>query len=285
MSVSNTVVVVDRDIPGILPLTVYFGRNTVSLNNWFGAGFSNTSTFRAANCRLSGSLNIRSGFSGIVDGSVAGFDLSRNLINGYFTGSLGKIFSGNSRKITVDFSSNNLPVSDIRDIVSEVSGIDNLRRFQNCLVRLSLNKFTSAAKYSNYTQNEVFPVTLSQGSDIVTSLFRNETFKLYSETIITDDFGNETLVQVQIGTQTIPIPGQLVSGIYYKIRRDTTQIATENPIGIQFKNLRGVKVDLGFTYVTPNTSPIILSTAYEQETTRNQSIIDAGYNPADLVNP
>jgi hypothetical protein len=285
MSVSDTVVTIDRDISTALPGTIYFKRNTVPIGDWFKAGFSNINTFRAANCRLRGELNIRSGFSKVVDSSYSCIDLSSNLINGYKFNTVTQIFSGNARKITIDLSSNTLSPSSIRNIISEVAEIDKLGRFQNCLIRLSLNKLTTGNKYSNYTQSEIFPVNLTQGADIITSLFRNETFNIYQEVTTTDEFGNETTNRVQTGTRTVSIPGQLVSGVYYKTRRDTTQGSTENPVGNLFKNLRGIKVDLGFTYTTPSTSTVIISTSYEDVTTRNQSIIDAGYNPADLVNP
>jgi hypothetical protein len=140
-------------------------------------------------------------------------------------------------------------------------------------------------KYSNYTQNEIFPVAVSAGSNITTSLSRNELFNVYEEQTTTDESGNSTTTRVVVGTRTIRIPGQLISGIYYKTQIQKTQVVTENPIALLFKNLRGILVDLGFVYQSPSTVPTVIATGYDNVTTRYQSITDAGYNPADLVNP
>jgi hypothetical protein len=285
MSVTDSGVIIDADIPDPLPTDLYFARRTNSISNWFGSGFSSLLVFRAANCKLSGTLNIRSGFSSIRDDSFPALNLSGNMISGYVSGGLSRIFSGNSRKITIDLSSNNLNTETIRGIISEVSDLDALGRFSNCRVRLSLNKLDADNRYSNYTQNEVFPVTVSSGSDIVTSLSRNELFNVFTETTITNPDGTTTTQRVQTGTRTINIPGALVSGVYYKIKTDSTQVTQENPVALRFKTLRGILVDLGFIYVSPSTTPVVTSTVYSNVTTRYQSIIDAGYNPADLVNP
>lgn len=285
LSVSNTSVIIDRDIPGSIPSPLYFARRTNNIETWFGSGFTSLLVFRSRNCRLSGTLNIRSGFSSIRDDSYVALDLSRNIITGYQAGSLGRIFSGNSRKITVDLSSNNLSSSTIREIVNEISLIDATKRFNNCQIRLGLNKLDSEGKYINYTQNEIFPVVVSAGTDRVTSLFRNETFNIYSTVTTTDASGNSTTTRTIIGTRTVSIPGELVSGTYYKKLTQKTQISTENSAGLQFKKLQGIRIDLGFTYVSPSTSPTVISSVYSDITTRNQSIIDAGYDPADLTNP
>jgi hypothetical protein len=285
MSVSDNSVIIDSDIPDPLPTSLHFVRRTNDISNWFGAGFTSLLVFRANNCKLSGTLNIRSGFSQIRDDSYTALDLSRNSISGYVNGGLSRIFSGNSRRITVDLSSNNLSAETIRSIISEIADLDSLRRFSNCRVRLSLNKLDSNNKYSNYTQNEIFPVTVISGSSIVTSLSRNETFKVFTETTITNPDGSETIQRVQTGTRTVNIPGALVNGIYYKTKTDNTQVTQENSVALRFKNLRGILIDLGFTYVSPSTIPVVTSTVYGSVTTRNQSIIDAGENPANLVNP
>ena len=285
MSVTDSSIIIDADIPDPIPANLYFVRRTNNISNWFGSGFSSLLVFRAANCKLSGTLDIRSGFSSIRDDSSTALDLSRNMVSGYAVGSLSRIFSGNSRKITVDLSSNNLNTETIRSIVSEVADLDALRRFSNCRVRLSLNKLNAENQYSNYTQNEIFPVTVLSGSDIVTSLSRNELFKVFTETTITNPDGTTTTERVQTGTRTINISGALVSGTYYKTKTDSTQVTQENPVALRFKTLRGILIDFGFTYVSPRTTTSVTSTVYSNVTTRNQSIIDAGYDPADLVNP
>jgi hypothetical protein len=285
LSVSDASVVIDSDIPGTIPSPLYFARRTNNISGWFESGFSSLLVFRASNCKLSGTLDIRGGFGLIRDDSYPALDLSVNGISGYVVGSLGRIFTGNSRKITIDLSSNNLSANSIRDIVSEVSVLDAPKRFSNCSVRVPLNKLNSDGKYSNYTQNEIFPVTVSAGPDVVTSLFRNELFNIYEEQTTTDVNGDTITSRIVVGTRTIQIPGELVSGTYFKTRIQKTQIVVENPIALLYKNLRGILVDLGFVYQSPSTTPSVISTEYDNATTRTQSITDAGYDPADLVNP
>ena len=286
LSISDNSVIIDSNIPDPLPTSLYFTRQTNSISNWFGSGFSSLQVFRASNCKLSGTLNIRSGFGSIRDDSLPALDLSSNMISGYTVGGLGRIFSGNSRRITIDLSRNNLSTETIRSIVSEIADLDALRKFSNCRVRLSLNKLDPSNRYSNYTQNEVFPVTVLSGSGIVTSLSRNELFKVFKETTITGPDGTTTTERVQTGTITVSVPGALVGNVYYKTKTDSTQVAQENPVALKFKTLRGILVDLGFTYVSPSTTPVITSTVYSNVTTRYQSILDhTDYDPADLVNP
>lgn len=282
VSVFDSSIEIDSDIPGSLPSTLYFVRRTNDISDWFGSGFGSLQVFRASNCKLSGDLNIRSGFGSIRDDSYPALDLSNNVISGYTTGGLSRIFSGNSRRITVDLSRNTLSPSTIRSIISETA---TLTGFNNCQIRLSFNKLDSNGKRLNYTQEEIFPVTVSSGSDVVTSLSRNELFKVYEEVTLTDIDGNTTTTKVQVGTKTVQIPGALVSGTYYGIRTYKTQVIFENPVALLFKNLRGILVDLGFSYRSPSTSPSIVATEYSEVTTRYQSITDAGYDPADLVNP
>ena len=285
MSVSNTEIVIDRDIPGTLPSSLFFARNVTNITNWFNGGFSEIQSLNAANCRLFGTLNLGSGFSKVVDGLSVAFDLSNNLINDYVPGSLSRVFSGNPRIITVDLSRNRLSPSNIYSIIDDVFAADSVRRFTNCIVRVGGNKINSEGRYVNYTQAELFPTTVREGQDIVTQLTRNEQFYIFTTVTTTDDSGNTLTQKIITGTRTVSIPGQSISGIYYKTKRDRTRQTVENPSGVKLRNLRGIRVDLGFTYVAPSTGVSVFETLYENPTTRYDSIIEAGYNPNDLVNP
>ncbi len=280
LSVKNTEIVVDRDIPGTLPTTLYFYRNTVDISNWFSSGFFRTLTFRARNCRLSGSLRILP-----VLATITFLDLSENVISGYTLGSLSRIFVGNSRAITVNLSYNNLSVEAIRSIISDAFQIDSLRRFRNCFIRAGFNKLDSTGKYTNFSQAEIFPTQIRKGNDIVTSLFREEQFYVYETVTSFDENGDPFETKNIVGTRNVSVSGALVGGSYYKTRINETQVTVESQLAISFKNLSGVRVDLGFNYISPSTTPIVTSTQYSDETTRIQSIIDAGLNPEDLVNP
>jgi hypothetical protein len=276
LSVKDNEIVIDRDIPGTLPSALIFTRNSNSINNWFRRGFSGILQFRCADNRLSGKLNIRSGFGRIVDSDRAAFDLSRNFISEYEGGSLTKIFSGNNRKITINLSGNNFSLETLSVIITEILEIEKLRKFTNCFVRLDGNKITADGKYSQYTQQEVFPVIVSAGNDVVTSLSRSETFNAFRIVNVADQFGQVSQSIESVGTRTLNVPGALVSGQYYKTKRDKTQQIAENPLGSRFKNLSGIRIGLGFNYVSPRTGSTVISTEYEDPTTRNQSITDSG---------
>jgi hypothetical protein len=276
LSVNNTEIIIDRDIPGTLPSTVYFTRNNVSINGWFRRGFSELKEFRCANNRLSGTLDIRSGFTLLTDSSLPALDLSRNFLSGYEQGTLSKIFSGNNRKITINLFGNNFSIDTIRTIITEVIEIENLRRFTNCVIRLDGNKLTAGNKYSQYTQQEIFPVIVSPGNDIVTLLNRSETFNSYRLVKVTNEFGEVSEFAEPVGTRTLSMPGALISGNYFKTKRDKTQEIAENTLAARFKTLRGVRVLLGFAYVSPTTGTSVVSTSYEDQTTRFQSVTDSG---------
>lgn len=278
LSVKDTELVVSNEILGSTS-SLIFTRKTVDIGNWFKVGFGELVRFEARNCRLSGKLSIRSGFNKITDSSYSGMNLSRNMISEYETGSLSKVFSGNTRTVTVDLSENNLPVPEIVKIIEEVSDLDTSTNFRNCLIRLSGNKLSSSGVYSNYTQQEIFPTGVSSGSDIVTSLSRTERFSVFEEITVSDDQGNPSTSYVQISTQNRQISGALVSGTYYKTKRDKTQITTESSLGIKFKNLNKIRIDFGFTYLTPSSGTTIISTQYENLTTRNDSITESGLTP------
>lgn len=276
MSVSDTEIIITNSIPGSLPGTLYFHRNTVDITGWFNSGFSELKQFRAADCRLSGTLSINNGFSKVVDTTYDAVMLQNNLLSGYTTGTLGKIFTGNNRKITVDLSNNNFPITIIKNIINEVISLDSSTSFNNCLVKLAGNKLNGDNEYSNYSQDELFPTTTSAGPDVVVALFRNEQFQVYNEVEVTTEAGLPTKTYVLQGNQSLSVPGQLESGTYYKTKKTETQVSKEDSLGPQFKNLSGIKIDLGFTYISPNTSPVPVSVEFLNSTTRNDSITETG---------
>lgn len=274
LSVSDTEVIISNSVSFSGNLS--FHRKTVNISGWFKTGLSSLNQFRAANCRLSGKLNVVNGFNKVVNTSYDAIDLSKNLISGYERGCLEKVFRGSLRKITIDLSSNLLPVSDIRQIVSDISNLNNSTKFTNCLIKLAANKLSSDGKYSNYLQQEIFPVGIASGPDVVTSLSRTEQFAVYNEVTVIDVNLNETKTYNLVSTVNRNVPAQFVSGDYHKTKRDKTQIFTEDPLAISFKNLKGIKIDLGFVYQSPRTTPSIVSTSYENVTTRNGSITESG---------
>lgn len=278
LSVSNTAVIISSDIPDPIPSTLYFARSTVNISGWFASGFSELLRMWASNCRLSGTLEIKSGFSKVVNSSNSAVNLSNNAINGYTVGSLGKIFSGASRQITVDLSNNNLDVEVIQRIITEVVDLDRPKRFRNCLVRLSGNKISASGKYSNYSQQEIFPTSTGSGGNVSTSLFRNEQFTLFNETVTVDEDNVPTTLYTSAGTRTIQIAGAFISSLssYYKTQINSTQRTTESALARGFKSLTssGIFVDLGFTYISPNTSPVVSGTTYDGQVTRTGSITE-----------
>lgn len=274
LSVGDTEVIISNEID--FSGSLFFHRRTVDISNWFGTGFSSLNQFRASNCKLSGAFRIANGFDKVVNTSYSAVDLSNNVISNYSPGTLGKIFRGNLRRITVDLSNNALPVQPIRKIIEEVSSLEASTSFSNCLVRLSGNKLTSTNIYSNYTQSDIFPASVSKGPDAVTSLSRNETFSYYDEVTVTDSSGNSAISYKLSKTSSFRVPGSLIEGKYYKTQKNSTEIQVEDDLGVKFNKLRKIKVDLGFTYVPPNTTPKVIYTEYLDETTRIDSITESG---------
>jgi hypothetical protein len=278
LSVSNTTVIISSDIPDPIPSTLYFARSTVDISGWFASGFSELGQMWASNCRLSGTLEIKSGFSKVVNSSNSAVNFSNNAIKRYVAGSLGRIFSSASRQITVDLSNNNLGVEVIQRIIGEVVDLDRPKRFRNCLVRLSGNKISASGRYSNYSQQEIFPTSTDSGGDVSTSLFRNEQFTLFNETVTVDEDNVSTTLYTSAGTRTIQIAGAFISSLssYYKTQINSTQRTTESALARNFKSLTasGIFVDLGFTYISPNTSPVVSGTTYVGQVTRTGSITE-----------
>jgi hypothetical protein len=278
LSVFSDKIYVEILDPGTLPSTLYFTRNPVDISDWFSSGFKSLLWFRARNCRLSGHLNIRDGFESIFNESgQPALDLKRNLISE--VSNLSAIFTTNARAVTIDLSENNLSPLAIREIITNIAAVDK-DSFRNSRVFLSSNKI-EGTEYKPYSQNEIFPVTISQGPDTLTQLSRNESFDIYEKKSTFNEQGAEIESYQKIATTTIRVAGELSSGTYYKVKIQKTQITTENPVAVVYKNLKNIKVDLGFPYVSPGTNPIPLSSEYDLTSTisRNQSIEDAGLTP------
>jgi hypothetical protein len=287
LSVSANRITIDRDISGTLPATMYFKRNTTTISEWFRLGFTELLSVNVPNCRLSGALNIRAGFSKVQNTDIIAADFSGNAITSYVSGGLSRIFSGLNRRITVSLSRNPLSPETIRSIISEIISLDRSKKFSNCRVQLAQCKLGSNGRLSTYTQAEIFPTLATPEPDQVVSLFRNELIYTYTSVQETDPEGNTTTTKVVTGTRTVRVPGALISstGQYYKTRTNTMQRVVENSLGALYKSLSGIRVNLDFNYASPSTAPTIVSTTYSNQTTRNSSLIEAGYSPTDLVNP
>ena len=290
ISVDNTRLYLDRDIPGSSAATFYFKRNTVDITNWFQTGFTDLNRFHASNCRLSGSVNIIAGFGKITDSSnEVALDLSNNFITGYTRG-FDRIFSGSNRKMTVRLSYNNFSISVLRGMLDELLDEEAKLTFSNVRIDLNNTKFdTSSRVYTSYTQEELFPTSIVTASAQTISLTRTERVKTYrTETIVAED-GTETTQTIQTGTKTITVPGKQITGVagvtdgYYKTQTNGRQQIVENTLGAKFNSLRRWNINLGFTYQAPDTTPTVTSTAYSNSTTRAASLAELGYTLADLA--
>lgn len=284
VSVEANTIYLDRDIPGTSAGTYYFKRNTQSINTWFQAGFTDIGKLRLNGCRLSGSINIRSGFSKLVDDDYVCLDLSNNCLTGYTAG-FERIFSGNNRKMTLDLSYNNFSVDVIRNMLSILLDIEAQRKFTNVEIRLNNTKLSSSDTYINYSQEDIFPTTIQGSSDQTISLTRIERVKIYSEVTTTNASGEQTTSTVVTGSKNITVPGAFISSLggYYKTQTNGRQQIIENNLGVKFKGNRNWRFNLGFTYQSPNTSPTVTSTTYSDPTTREASLAELGYTLADLA--
>ena len=290
ISVDDTRLYLDRDIPGSSAATFYFKRNTVDITNWFQTGFTDLNRFHASNCRLSGSININGGFNKIADSSSeVALDLSNNLITGY-TGGFDRIFSGNPRKITLYLSYNNFSIAVLRKMLDKLLEEEAKLTFTNVRIDLNNTKFdTSSRTYTSYTQEELFPTSIIAVSGQTISLTRTERVKTYrTETTVAAD-GTETTQEVQTGTKNITVPGKEITGVagvtdgYYKTQTNGRQQIVENTLGAKFNSLRRWNINLGFTYQAPDTTPTVTSSAYSNSTTRAASLAELGYTLADLA--
>jgi hypothetical protein len=284
VSVESNTIYLDRDIPGSSSGTYFFKRNTQSINTWFQNGFTNLLRLRLNGCRLSGSINIRSGFGKIVDDNYLALDLSNNCLTGYTAG-FNRIFSGGNRKITIDLSYNNFATGVVRNMLNELLNIEAQRVFTNVEIRLNNTKLSTSDTYINYSQEELFPTTIQSASNQTISLTRTERVKIYSEVTTTDASGTTTTTKVVTGSKDITVPGAFISSLngYYKTQTNGRQQIVENSLGVRLKGNRNWRILLGFTYQSPDTSPTVTGTTYSNPTTREASLAELGYTLADLA--
>jgi len=284
VSVEASIIYLDRDISGSSPATYVFTRNTQPIINWFQNGFGDLTTLRMGNCRLSGSIDIRAGFSKVVDGAYACVILSQNCLTGYTAG-FDKIFSGNNRKITLDLSSNNFSAETVRRMLSDLLNIEAERKFTNITIRLNTTKLSSTARsYVEYTQEELFPTTIQAAANQTVSLTRIETVKVYRTVTTFNQLGvPNPPTKILVGTKNITVPGALISSEYFKTQTSTRQQIIENELGVKLKKTGVWSINLGFTYRSPSTSPTVTGTTYSNSTTREASLLELGYSLSDLA--
>jgi hypothetical protein len=282
LSVESTRVIVDKDIAGSSQENFTFRRKTQDISNWFQTGFSNIETFRMKSSRLSGSINIKSGFSKIKDDSYPALDLSDNCLTGYEAG-FKNIFSGSNRKITLDLSYNNFSVDTLRSMISELLDIDATKKFTNVKIVLNGCKREADGSAGNYPQNELFPVSIIPASDQKISLTRVEKVKIFDSVTVVDAEGNESTSIQQVGTKNITVSAKQIGSTYYRTQINSRQQIVEDPLGIKLKKSVYFNFNLGFTYTSPNTSPTVTSTTYDDETTRAQTLREALNLPSSLT--
>ena len=294
INVDTDRIYLDRDIPGSAATTFEFVRNTQDISNWFEKGFTDLVRFRAPNCRLSGSIDIRSGFTKIQDGGSGerALDLSANALTGYIQG-FDRIFSGSNRKMTITLSYNNFSREVIRTMLRELLDSEKSGNFTNVRVDLNNTKLnTSTRSYSNYTQDDLFDNTIASIPSQTVSLTRTETVKIYQTITTVAEDGTETSEEVVVGSKRVTIPGKLISGVpgvsdgYYKTKTNGRQQVVEDSLGRDFNAAasRGRWIiNLGFTYSPPDTTPSVTGSAFSNPTTREASLIEAGYTLDDLA--
>lgn len=282
LSVETTKVIIDQDIAGSSQANFTFRRKTQDISDWFQTGFEDIRIFRMNNSRLSGSIDIRSGFSKIKDSDYAALDLSNNCLTGYISG-FKRIFSGSNRKITIDLSYNNFSVNTLRNMISELLEIDSTKKFTNVKIILNGCKRSTDGSAENYIQSELFPVTIVPASDQTISLTRVEKVKIFQEVTTTDADGNETTSIQQIGTKNITVSGKLIGSTYYKTQINSRQKIIEDSLGVKLKSSNYFNFNLGFKYSSPNTSPTVTSTTYIDETTRAATLREALNLPDSLT--
>ncbi len=250
MSVYNDRVYVDKDLA--LPSsgnTITFVRSTKDIGTWFQEGFSKLQYFRAANCRLSGTLNIRANLKLKNAPSTNALELSTNNIGGVTEGTWKKIFSGGNRALTVNLAMNNLNVDTIRASIRTLYEIAGTTGWSRGKVILSGNKKVNR-RYQSWSQNELFPVGTKNLPDQEINLTRREEIKVYRTVTTVDEDGNETTSRVQEGTRFVVVPGKKVGTEYFGKKTLSRTGSSENELGLKFRRMRLV-ISLGFTYRVP----------------------------------
>ncbi len=252
ISVYNDRVYVDKDLA--LPSsgnTITFVRSTKDISLWFQEGFSELEYFRAANCRLSGTLNIRANLRLKNVGSNNALELSTNNIGGVTEGTWRKIFSGGNRALTVNLATNNLNVDTIRASIRTLYEIAGTTGWSRGKVILSNNKKVGK-RYHSWSQNELFPVETKNLADQEVNLTRREEIKVYRIITTIDEDGNEISppTKVQEGTKFVVVPGEKVGTEYFGKKTLSRTGTSENELGLKFRSMRLV-ISLGIPYNIP----------------------------------
>lgn len=315
LSVTTTRIYIDREIVSASPITLYFYRRVQPIDSWFALGFGELSQLRLRNSRLGGSLNIKSGFSKIVNDSYPCLDLSSNCLTGYVkspTSGFRRIFTGGNRAMTIDLSYNNFSVGVMTDMLRELLDIANASTniWTNVTIRLNntkLSQTTGNNSYVNYSQSELFPTTTQSQPNQSTSLTRTELVYVTDLVTTTDADGQTTTTAVRTTkTKNIVVPGAYIadpggglSAGYYQTKTTGSQKIVESQLGQDYRKAttqgRRWNISLGFTYTAPSTASTVTGTTYSNPTTRLGSLGTVAnytlggttvyYTESDLVNP
>ena len=289
INVESTRIYLDRN-PNTTATTFEFSRNTQDISDWFETGFTKLTRFRARNCRLSGEINIRSGFNLLKDGGSGEYalDLSRNVLTEYTEG-FSRIFppGGGNRKVTIDLSYNNFSKAVIRKMLGDLFEIEETGRYTIVVIHLNHTKFIPSARtYESYDPEELFDNTIEPIGSQTISLTRIERVKVYENRTTVNEDGTEVTESVLVGEKNITVPGKNIGGTYYKTKTNGRQQVVEDPLGKSLAALQSRNrwvVNLGKPYQAPDTTPTVTGTTYSDETTRAASLAELGYSLSDLA--
>lgn len=287
INVDSTRIYLDKN-PNTTATTFQFARKTQDITDWFERGFSKLNRFNARNCRLSGSINIRAGFSSIADGGSGEYalDLSRNVLTGYTEG-FNRIFSGSNRRISLNLSYNNFSVAVIRDMLTELFAIEKAGGFTIVRVDLNNTKFNSTTRgYDSYRSEDLFSNTIQSIPSQTVSLTRIERIKVYETITTTAEDGTTSTETRVVGAKNVTVPGKDIGGTYYKTKTNGRQQVIEDPLGAAYAALQARNrwiVNLGNPYSPPDTTPTVTGSTYSDTTTRANSLAELGYTLDDLA--
>jgi hypothetical protein len=282
ISAESSKIYIDKKIDtlsnGDSNLSFEFRRNTVDISDWFSTGsFQSLKAFQMSNCRLSGTLDVRTNLNSISKGyGGIGLNVSNNAISDISDETFDRIFTGTNRDIVLNLNKNNFTGEKIRKFVGNLLNVYDQGIYTKVTVNLSECKFNSSGPYEQHSQTEIFPITPGEIFQTTISLSRTEKIKVYETVIEYDSNGNAISppTRVQVGTKFITVPGREFTGQsssvtpngdgYYKQKVTDLQSSIETPEEIRYRAVSNpyFKINLGFDYVPPNTSPQEISFSY-----------------------
>lgn len=241
-----------------------FYRQTQKVDQWFKSGFKELTRFEMNNYRLSGTLDITSGFSKIT--GEDGFRIEENGLTSITKRTFENIFSGSVRSVTLKLQKNNFSIPALKNIIQDLIDVRNSKSgFGSVKIYLDNCKLTNGS-YGPYTREEIFPLTDIPQSPETIPLTSFITIAVYQEVISYDPDTGEPgdPTKTQVGTRQIQVKGKDVfgDGKYYTNQVNSRVKAEEDPLAQKWRDCPwDIRLDFSKSD-RPSTSTRTISSTY-----------------------